>query len=105
MMYMPDAVKATIELMTAPKEQLTVRSSYNLAAFSVTPGELTAAIQTHFPEFKTIYEPDFRDLIAKTWPQSIDDSQARKDWGWHHEFGLQEMVKEMITNMADARLT
>lgn len=102
MMYMPDAVKATIELMTAPKENITIRTAYNLAAFSVTPGELTAAIQSHIPEFSTVYQTDFRDLIAKTWPSTVDDSTARKDWGWNHDYGLQEMVEEMITNLAMA---
>lgn len=100
MMYMSDAVKATIELMSAPKENITVRTSYNLAAFSVTPGELSAAIQTHFQEFNTLYKPDFRDLIAQTWPQTIDDSIARQDWGWQHEYGLEGMVAEMIRNLA-----
>ena len=100
MMYMSDAVKATIELMSAPQESITVRTSYNLAAFSVTPGELTTAIQGHFPEFSTIYKPDFRDLIARTWPRTIDDSMARKDWGWQHEFELQDVVDEMISNLA-----
>ena len=100
MMYMSDAVKATIELMSAPQEDITIRTSYNLAAFSVTPGELTAAIQTQFPKFNTIYKPDFRDLIAKTWPQTIDDSIARQDWGWQHNYGLEGMVAEMIRNLA-----
>lgn len=98
MMYMSDAVKATIELMSAPQENITIRTSYNLAAFSVTPGELTATIQTQFPEFNTIYKPDFRDLIANTWPQTIDDSIARQDWGWQHDYGLDGMVAEMIRN-------
>lgn len=102
MMYMSDAVKAAIELMSASKENITIRTSYNLAAFSVTPGELTAAIQTHFQEFNTIYKTDFRDLIARTWPQTIDDLIARKDWGWQHDYGLDEMVAEMIRNLAVA---
>lgn len=104
MMYMPDAVKASIELMTATRENITIRTSYNLAAFSVTPGELTAAIQNHFAAFSTDYKTDFRDLIAKTWPRTIDDSIARRDWGWQHDFGLQEMVDEMVHNLAKAKL-
>ncbi len=102
MMFMSDAVKATIELMSAPKENITIRTSYNLAAFSVTPEELTSAIQTQFPEFRTIYKPDFRDLIAKTWPQTICDSIARQDWNWQHDYGLEGMVEEMIRNLAVA---
>jgi nucleoside-diphosphate-sugar epimerase len=104
MMYMSDAVKATIELMSAPKTGITIRSSYNLAAFSVSPGKLTSALQKHFPEFSTLYKTDFRDLIAKTWPRTIDDSIARRDWGWEHEFGLEEMVDEMVHNLAKAKL-
>jgi nucleoside-diphosphate-sugar epimerase len=104
MMYMSDAVKATIELMSAPKTGITIRSSYNLAAFSVSPGNLTSALQKHFPEFSTLYKTDFRDLIAKTWPRTIDDSIARRDWGWEHEFGLEEMVDEMVHNLAKAKL-
>jgi len=104
MMYMSDAVKAIIELMSAPKENITIRSSYNLAAFSVTPGELTTALQQHFPEFSTVYKTDFRDLIAKTWPRTVDDSVARRDWAWQHEFGLHKMVDEMVFNLAKAKL-
>ncbi len=100
MMYMSDAVKAAIELMSVPKKDISIHTSYNLTAFSITPGELTTAIQTHIPEFNTIYKPDFRDLIAKTWPQTIDDSIARQDWGWRHDYGLDRMVAEMIRNLA-----
>ncbi len=99
MMFMSDAVNAAMALMSAPKESISIRSSYNLAAFSVTPQELTAALQNHFPEFSTVYQTDFRDLIAKTWPRTIDDSVARRDWGWQHEFGLREMVAEMVHNL------
>jgi nucleoside-diphosphate-sugar epimerase len=99
MMFMSDAVKATIELMSAPKENITIRTSYNLAAFSVTPEEVTSAIQIQFPEFRTIYKPDYRDLIAKTWPQTIDDSIARQDWNWQHDFEMEGMVAEMIRNL------
>ena len=99
MMYMSDAVNATIKLMSESGDKLSIRSSYNLAAFSVTPGELTQTIQTHLPGFVTVYKPDYRDMIAKTWPHSIDDSRAQNDWGWEHSFGLEKMVQEMITNM------
>ncbi|GJM30888.1 MAG: NAD-dependent epimerase [Cyclobacteriaceae bacterium] len=98
MMYMPDAVEAIFKLMQAPKESISVRS-YNLAAFSVTPGELTLAIQKHFPHFSTRYNPDFRDLIAKTWPSTIDDSVARNDWGWQPQYELSEVVNDMVTNL------
>jgi len=99
MMYMPDAVRATLQLMEAPSESITIRSSYNLAAFSVTPAELTRALQHYFPEFETHYQTDFRDLIAKTWPRTIDDSSSRKDWGWSHKFDLMSMVEHMISNL------
>ena len=99
MMYMSDAVKATIMLMSAPKEKISIRTSYNLGAISFTPAELTTAIQAHFPTFRTIYNPDFRDMIAKTWPHTIDDSIARSDWGWQHQFDLQKMVSEMVSKL------
>jgi nucleoside-diphosphate-sugar epimerase len=100
MMFVSDAIRATLELMAAPKENITVRTSYNLAAFSVTPAELTSAIQKQAPQFSTIYRPDFRDLIARTWPRTVDDSIARRDWGWQHEFELNDVVDEMISNLA-----
>ena len=99
MMYMPDAVRATLDLMSAPRNNITIRTSYNLAAFSVGPGELTSAIQKLIPGFSSIYQPDYRDLIAKTWPNSIDDSQARKDWNWRPKYGLAKVVEEMIKNL------
>ena len=99
MMFISDAVKAAIQLMGAPKDRISVRTSYNLTAFNVTPAMLTEAIQHYFPDFSTIYQTDFRDQIAKTWPRSIDDSKAREDWGWQHQLGLAEVVKEMIVNL------
>ncbi|WP_370089068.1 NAD-dependent epimerase/dehydratase family protein [Ekhidna sp.] len=99
MMYMDDAVKATIDLMETDAKNVKVRSSYNLAAMSFTPKEITAEIQKHYPDFKVTYNPDFRQKIADSWPGSIDDSAARNNWGWQHEFGLKELTETMITNL------
>ena len=100
MMYMPDAIRATLELMNAPKERLTIRTSYNIAGMSFAPCDLAAAIRTHLPEFKIAYEPDYRNTIANSWPASIKDSEARKDWGWQPEFDLQKMTADMLANIA-----
>ncbi|HZY37581.1 MAG TPA: NAD-dependent epimerase/dehydratase family protein [Mucilaginibacter sp.] len=100
MMYMPDAIRATLELMNAPKEQLTIRTSYNIAGMSFAPCDLAAAIRTHLPEFKITYEPDYRNAIANSWPASIKDTEARKDWGWQPEFDLQKMTADMLANIA-----
>ncbi len=99
MMYMDDAVKATIDLMEAPAEKVKVRSSYNVSAMSFSPKEIAAEIKRHIPEFEISYQPDFRQAIADSWPKSIDDSAARKDWGWNHQFGLKEMTKEILANL------
>jgi len=99
MMYMDDAIRATIAIMDADPDQIKIRSSYNLAAVSYAPEDVTASIQRHMPDFKIIYEPDFRQAIADTWPQSIDDSEARKDWGWAHEFGLDTITDVMLENL------
>jgi nucleoside-diphosphate-sugar epimerase len=99
MMYMPDAIKATIELMEAPAAQISVRTSYNISAMSFSPKEIAAAIKNYIPEFSISYEPDYRQSIADSWPQSIDDSVARKDWGWQHEYDLQRMTKDMLENL------
>ncbi len=96
MMYMPDAVAGTLQLMEAPAEAINIRTAYNFAAFSFTPQQLAAAIQRHLPEFACLYEPDFRQRIADSWPQQIDDNQARSDWGWQPRYGLEEMVREML---------
>ena len=101
MMYMDDAIKATIAIMDAPSEEIKIRSSYNLAAVSYGPEDVTASIQNHIPDFEIVYEPDFRQAIADTWPQSIDDSEARRDWGWSHSFDLEEITKTMIDNLKD----
>lgn len=99
MMYMPDAIRATIEIMQSPKENIKLRSGYNLAAFSFTPAEIAHEIRQHIPSFQVSYNPDFRQAIADSWPQSIDDTSARKDWGWKHQFGLEDMVKDMLDNL------
>lgn len=99
MMYMDDAINATLQLMEAPKEQLTVRSSYNLGGMSFTPKELAAEIKKHIPDFEISYEPDFRQAIAESWPSSIDDRVARKDWGLNYEFDLSSMTKEMLEKL------
>ncbi len=100
MMYMPDAVRATIELMEAPAEHITERGSYNLAGVSFTPAELAAEIRRHHPAFEVTYAPDFRQAIAASWPNSIDDSVARRDWGWRPEYGVAEMTTDMLKNLA-----
>ena len=99
MMYMEDAIRATINLMEAPAEKVIERTSYNVAAMSFTPGELGEAIKKRIPSFELDYEPDFRQKIAEGWPQSIDDSKARKDWGWAHAYDLEAMVDDMLTNL------
>lgn len=100
MMYMDDAIKATISIMQAPAADVKVRSSYNLSAMSFTPKEIAASIQKHIPEFTIDYNPDFRQAIADSWPTSIDDSYARKDWGWQHDFDLEKMTAVMLENLA-----
>ena len=80
-------------------ENIKVRSSYNLAAMSFTPAEIAESIQKHIPGFEMSYEPDFRQAIADSWPSSIDDSEARKDWGWEAKFDLEKTTKEMLTNL------
>ncbi|WP_192822176.1 NAD-dependent epimerase/dehydratase family protein [Rufibacter sp. LB8] len=99
MMYMPDALKATLDLMHAPAEQVKIRSSYNLAAMSFTPQEITASIQRHFPTFTITYEPDGRQQIADSWPQTIDDQVARQDWGWNPSYTLDSMTDDMLLNL------
>lgn len=100
MMYMPDAIRATIELMEAPVEKIGIRTSYNLAAMSFSPKEIGAAIQKHLPHFQLKYEPDYRQQIAASWPQSIDDSVAREHWGWQHQFDLEKMTGDMLENLS-----
>lgn len=99
MLYMDDAVRGTLELMDAPAENIRVRSSYNLGALSFSPEEIAQAIQQHIPEFEIEYQPDFRQAIADTWPQSIDDSAARADWGWDPQYDLKKMTEEILTHL------
>ena len=99
MMYMDDAINATIQIMSSPASQIKIRSSYNLSAISITPGKLAKSIQSYIPEFKIDYDPDFRQAIADSWPSSIDDSSSREDWGWQNQFDLEQITDEMITGL------
>ena len=99
MMYMEDAIHATLKLMEAPADKITIRSSYNLSGMSFTPAEIAAEIQKQIPNFKITYKPDFRQDIAQSWPESIDDSQARKDWAWKPKFDLNKMTTDMIAQL------
>ena len=99
MMYMPDAIRATIELMEAPADKISIRTSYNISAMSFSPKEIATEIKKHIPDFKISYKPDYRQAIANSWPQSIDDSVARKDWGWKEEYDLTAMTKDMFENL------
>lgn len=99
MMYMPDAIRATIELMEAPASKIKVRTSYNVAGMSFSPSEIAAAITGHIPGFEITYAPDYRQQIANSWPQSIDDSSAQADWGWIPEYDLARMTSDMFLNL------
>ncbi len=99
MMYMPDAIRATIELMEAPASKISVRTSYNLSGMSFSPKEIFTEISKHVPGFTISYKPDYRQPIADSWPQSIDDSVARRDWGWKEEYNLEQMTKDMLENL------
>ena len=99
MMYMPDAIRATIELMEAKSAAISVRTSYNISGMSFSPKEISQEIKKHIPGFRTTYKPDYRQTIAESWPQSIDDTIANKDWGWKPAFDLSKMTKEMLKNM------
>ena len=101
MMYMSDAIQATLQLMEAPAEDLSVRTSYNLSALSFTPAELAQSIRVHLPGFKISYAPDSRQEIADSWPESIDDSQAQKDWGWKPQYDLKKLTREMLQNLRE----
>jgi len=104
MMHMDDAIRATIELMEAPSEHLRVRRAYNLSGMDFTPAELAEEIQTHLPEFEIDYALDSRDEIARSWPESIDDSPARNDWGWKPRFDLKSLVKDMMSHIGAGTL-
>ena len=99
MMYMPDAIRATIELMEAPAEKIAVRTSYNISGMSFSPKEIAAEIKKHIPDFEMSYKSDYRQTIADSWPQSIDDTVARKNWGWKEDYNLPVMVKDMLDNL------
>jgi nucleoside-diphosphate-sugar epimerase len=99
MMYMPDAIRATIELMDAPAEKVKIRSSYNLGGISFDPEQIAAEIRKHIPEFTITYKPDFRQAIADSWPRSIEDSRAREDWGWNPQYDLAGMTRDMLDNL------
>ena len=99
MMYMDDAIAATIQIMQSPKEKIKIRSSYNLAAMSFTPTEIAEEIKKYIPEFTITYHPDFRQKIADSWPASIDDSAAREDWNWNHKFDISRMTKDMLDHL------
>ena len=99
MMYMDDAIAATIQIMQSPKEKIKIRSSYNLAAMSFTPTEIAEEIKKYIPEFTITYHPDFRQKIADSWPASIDDSSAREDWNWSHQFDISSMTKDMLAHL------
>jgi len=99
MMYMPDAIRATIELMEADASKISTRTSYNISGMSFSPKEIAAEIKNHIPDFSISYKPDYRQAIADSWPQSIDDSVARNDWGWKEEFALERMIGDMLENL------
>lgn len=99
MMYMDDAIKATLQIMEADADDIKVRSSYNLAAMSFKPEDIAKSIQQHIPDFTITYEPDFRQAIADSWPSSIDDSDARADWGWKADFDMENTTSTMLKNL------
>ncbi|HTA61217.1 MAG TPA: NAD-dependent epimerase/dehydratase family protein [Bacteroidia bacterium] len=99
MMYMPDAIQATIQIMHAPASSIKIRGAYNAAGISFNPKQIAAEIKKHIPDFTITYKPDFRQEIADTWPQSINDAEARKHWDWSHKYDLPTMVKSMLDNL------
>jgi nucleoside-diphosphate-sugar epimerase len=100
MMYMPDAIKAAIQLMNAERSRLTILVGYNVAAFSFTPGQIAEEIRKHIPNFEVEYKPDFRQKIADSWPRSLDDSLARREWGWKPDWTFEAMVKDMLERLS-----
>ncbi len=99
MMFMDDAIRATMDLMETPSNLIKIRSSYNLAAMSFTPAEIAGSIQNLIPDFEVTYQPDFRQDIADSWPNSIDDTEAKNQWGWMPQFDLERTTKEMLDNL------
>jgi len=104
MMYMPDALKALVDLANAPLEKLKHHCNFNVGAMSFSAGELAAEIKKHIPEFKITYEPDFRQAIADSWPRSVDDNVAREEWGWSPEYDLKRMTKDMVEKLTEKLL-
>jgi threonine 3-dehydrogenase len=100
MMYMPDCLKGTMDLIEAKEEQLKTTRVYNLTGMSFTPAKLAESIKKYIPSFEITYKPDFRQAIADSWPRSIDDSVARGEWGWKHEYDLDKMTRDMLINLA-----
>lgn len=99
MIYMDDAIRATLDLMAAPKENIRIRTSYNLSGMDFDPQELASAICEFVPDFQVAYKPDFRQAIASSWPQRIDDADARQDWGWAPAYSLRTMTKDMLDHL------
>ena len=104
MMYMPDAIRATIELMESEADKISVRTSYNISGMSFSPKEIAREIKKHLPDFTISYEPDYRQSIAESWPQSIDDTVARNDWNWKPKYDLASMTTDMIENLKTTSL-
>ena len=102
MMYMEDAIRATKELMLADSNKISIRSSYNIQGMSFTPLEISQEIQKHIPNFKMDFKPDYRNEIALTWPESINDQQAKDDWGWSPKFDLSSTTQKMLTEIKKA---
>lgn len=102
MMYMDDAVRAAMAIMQAPAASIRIRTAYNISGTNFTPAELAAAIQKHLPDFEIYYEPDFRQQIAESWPESIADAEARADWGWQSRYGLPEITADMLKHLSAA---
>lgn len=100
MMHMEDAIRATIEIMHVPSEQIKIRGSYNLAGISFTPEQIASEIKKHIPDFTISYNPDFRQAIADSWPKSINEDRAKEDWGWSSKYDLSSLVENMLTNLA-----
>ncbi|HTA28353.1 MAG TPA: NAD-dependent epimerase/dehydratase family protein [Bacteroidia bacterium] len=103
MMYMPDALKATIGIMQADADKVKIRSSYNLAAISFSPAEIAAEIKKHIPDFEITFKPDSRQAIADSWPQSINDTEARNHWGWKHQYTLDTMTTDILKHLGEAK--
>lgn len=99
MMYMDDAIRATLEIMEAEKDQIRLRAGYNISAMSVCPRDIAEAIREHIPDFSISFEPDYRQAIAESWPKSVDDTEARRDWSWKPAYGLKEMTATMLTHL------